>query len=101
MMRITGSVRDENSLSSPTDELLSSVVRRSKGNNAKRMRGAESSAPTRTEPTPSNAPRKERRFSEDNPDTEAVAALIFESPAPVDIEFSHCHDVQADSRLLR
>src|SRR5712664_155795 len=96
MVRITGSVRDENSRSSPADEFLSSVVWRSKGKSAKRMSGTESRAPTKTEPTPSNAPRKERLFSRDNPGGEGFAAVVSESPAHAHIEFSHCHDLQAD-----
>src|SRR4029077_15441688 len=95
MVRITGSIRDENSRSSPTDELLSSVVRRSRGKSAKRMSGTESRAPTKTEPTPSNAPRKERLFSRDNPDREGLAAVVSESPADAHIEFSSCHGLQA------
>src|SRR6202158_3657364 len=99
MVRITGSVRDENSWSSPTDELLSSVVRRNNGKSAKRTSGTESRAPTKTEPTPSNAPRKERLFSRDSPDAEGFAAVVSESRARAHIEFSHCHDLQADRTL--
>src|SRR5260370_38525308 len=96
MVRITGSVKAENSLSVPSGELLSSVVLRSRGKSAKRMSGTESRAPTKTEPTPSNAPRKERLFSRDNPGGEGFAAVVSESPAHAHIEFSHCHDLQAD-----
>ena len=96
MVRMAGAVRDENSRSSPTDELLSSVVRRSKGKSAKRMSGTESRALTKTEPTPSNAPRKERLFSRGNPDAEGFATVVSESPADAHIEFSPCHGLQAD-----
>src|ERR1700731_1572458 len=99
MVRITGSVKGENSLSAPTGERLSSVVRRSRGKSAKRMSGTESRAPTKTEPTPSNAPRKERLFSRDNPDAEGFAAVVSESPGEAHIEFSHCQDLQADRTL--
>src|ERR1700726_2845437 len=59
---MAGSLNDENSLTLPTGELFRSVVRRRSGKSAKRIKGTESSAPTNTEPTPSSAPRKERRF---------------------------------------
>src|ERR1700730_2002447 len=95
MVCITGSVRDENSRSSRRDELLSSVVRRSKGKSAKRMSGTESRAPTKTDPTASNAPRKERLLSRDHPDAECFAAVVSESPALAHIEFSSYHDLQA------
>src|ERR1700721_4877584 len=81
MVRITGSVKEENSLGSPPGGLLSWVVRRSNGKSAKRMRGTESRAPTKTEPSPSDIPRNERLLSRDTPsglDSGSVAFL--ESP---------------------
>src|ERR1700676_968866 len=60
MVRMAGSVREENSLATPTGELLRSVVRRIKGKSAKRTSGMDSRAPTKTEPRASSAPRKER-----------------------------------------
>src|SRR5713226_327870 len=88
MVRITGSVKAENSLSAPSGELLSSVVRRSSGNSAKRMSGTESRAPTQTEPTPSKAPRKERLVSRGDPDAERFRIVFSESPAQAHIGFS-------------
>src|ERR1700730_17982677 len=98
MVRIAGSVRGENSLSAPTGELFNAVVRRSSGKRAKRMSGTESRAPTRIEPTPSNAPRKDRLFSRDNPDAEGFSAVASESPAHAHIEFSHYYKLQDDQR---
>src|ERR1700675_2903143 len=80
MVHITGSVKDENSLTAPTDDSLSSVVRRRRGNSAKRISGTESRAPTKTPPTESNAPRKERLLSRDNPEPKEVS--FSECPAP-------------------
>src|SRR4029077_6555045 len=68
MVRITGSVRDENSVNAPTGDSLSSVVRRRRGNSAKRMSGTESRAPTKSAPTESNGPRKERLPAGDDPE---------------------------------
>src|ERR1700732_2401300 len=89
MVRISGWVKEENSLSAPTGELLSSVVRRSSGKRAKRMSGTESSAATKVEPTPSNAPRKERLFSRDNGVAEGFSVVASESPAHAHMEFSY------------
>src|SRR6266478_9434219 len=77
MVRITGSVKDENSLSSPTGELLSSVVWRSNGKREKRINGTESRALTSTEPSPSNTPRKERLLSGDNSDGLVLGSVVF------------------------
>src|SRR5258708_2602146 len=88
MVRIAGSVKGENSLSAPTGELFSSVVRRSRGKRAKRRTGREGSAPTKIEPTPSTAPRKERLFSRDSPGAEGFSVVASESPAHAHIEFS-------------
>src|SRR6266852_1641776 len=88
MVRITGSVKSENSLSAPSGELLSSVVRRSKGKNTKRMSGTESRVPTKTEPTPSKVPRKERLVSRDDPGAVRFRIVFSESPAQEHIEFS-------------
>src|ERR1700730_5219884 len=98
MVRMTGSVRGENSLTAPSGELFSSVVRRSSGKRAKRMRGTESSAPTKIEPTPSKAPRKDRLFSRDNPGPECFSAVASESPEHAHIEFSRYHELQSDTR---
>src|ERR1700693_319958 len=81
MVRITGSVKDENSVNAPTGDSLSSVVRRRRGNSAKRISGTDSRAPTSRPPTESNAPRKERLLSGDNPESE-VDLLLAECPAP-------------------
>src|ERR1700687_4572405 len=80
MVRITGSVKDENSVSAPTGDSLSSVVRRRRGNSAKRMSGTESRAPTKSPPTESNAPRKERLLSGDSAESEVEMPLA-ECPA--------------------
>src|SRR6202521_6078268 len=72
MVRITGSVKDESSVNALTGDFLSSVVRRRRGNSAKRMSGTESRAPTRTPPTESNAPRKERLLCGGNPEPKEV-----------------------------
>src|ERR1035437_514850 len=80
MVRITGSVRSVNSLSSPTGELLSSVVRRINGNSAKRMSGTESNAPTKNEPSPSNTPRNERLPSRDDLDGESWVSCVLNPP---------------------
>jgi len=79
MVRITGSVKDENALRSPSGELLSSVVLRSNGKSAKRMSGTESNAPTRNEPSASSTPRKDRLLSRDDPDGEGLSVVGFES----------------------
>src|ERR1700681_1138402 len=80
MVRITGWVRDENSVNAPTGDSLTSVVRRRSGNSAKRISGTESRAPTKTPPTESNAPRKERLLSGDDPEPKEVP--FAECPAP-------------------
>src|ERR1700674_620528 len=80
MVRITGSVKDENSVNALTGDFLSSVVRRRRGNSAKRMSGTESRAPTNSPPTESNAPRKERLLSGDDPELKEVS--FSECPAP-------------------
>src|ERR1700674_5985791 len=80
MVRITGSVKDENSVNAPTGDSLTSVVRRRRGNSAKRIKGTESRAPTNSPPTESNAPRKERLLSGDNPEPKEVP--FSECPAP-------------------
>src|ERR1700719_3043229 len=98
MVRITGSVKGENSLSAPTGELFSSVVRRSRGKRAKRMSGTERTAPTKIEPTPSNAPRKERLFSRDNPGAEGFSVAASESPAHAHIEFSLDYELRDAQR---
>src|SRR6202171_3755442 len=72
MVRITGSVKDENSVNAPTGDSLTSVVRRRRGNSAKRINGTESRAPTKNPPTESNAPRKERLLSRDDPEPKEV-----------------------------
>src|SRR6202158_340448 len=75
MVRITGSVKDEKSVNAPTDDPLSSVVRRRRGNRAKRISGTESRAPTKNPPTESNAPRKERLLSGDDPEPKVEVPL--------------------------
>src|ERR1700723_2272233 len=77
MVRITGSVKDENSLSSPTGDLLSSVVRCSNGKREKRINGTESRALTSTEPSPSSSPRKERLLSGGNSDGLVLGSVVF------------------------
>src|SRR3984893_10388521 len=81
MVRITGSVKDENSVNAPTDDSLSSVVRRRRGNSAKRISGTESRAPTKNPPTESNAPRKERLLSGDDPDAKEVPSAECSPPS--------------------
>src|ERR1700730_555282 len=98
MVRIAGSVRGENSLSAPTGELFNAVVRRSSGKRAKRMSGTERSAPTKIEPTPSNAPRKDRLFSRDNPASKGFSSIASVSPVHAHIEFSRCYKLQDDTR---
>src|ERR1700730_19425635 len=98
MVRIAGSVKEENSLSAPTGELFRSVVRRSSGKRAKRMSGTESSAPTKIEPTPSNAPRKERLFSRDSPGAEGFSVVASEFSAHAHIEFSLDYELQDAQR---
>src|ERR1700692_768955 len=98
MVRSTGSVRDENSLIAPTDELFSSVVRRSSGKRAKRMSGTESRPPTKTEPTPINAARKERLFSSDDPGAAGPSVIASESPARAHIECSPDYELQHNPR---
>src|SRR5579863_4970650 len=82
MVRMTGSARDENSLSSPTGELLSSVVRRINGNRAKRTSGTESSPVTKSEPRPSNTPRNDRLLSTGDPEDEGLNVVGSEPAAP-------------------
>src|ERR1700686_916348 len=79
MVRITGPVKDENSVNAPTGDSLTSVVRRRRGNSAKRINGTESRAPTKNPPTESNAPRKERLLAGDDPEPKEVFS---ECPAP-------------------
>src|ERR1700731_2851152 len=98
MMRITGSAKGENSLSVPTGELFSSVVRRSSGKRAKRMSGTESRPPTRTDPTPSIAPRNDRLFSRDSPDATGFSVVASESLAHPHIEFSLDYELQDQRR---
>src|ERR1700676_405987 len=82
MVRITGSLKDENSVNAPTGDSLTSVVRRRRGNSAKRINGTESRAPTKNPPTESNAPRKERLLSGDNPEPkECPASSDMQSPS--------------------
>src|ERR1700676_542128 len=79
---MAGSVKDENSLTSPTGEVLTSVVRRSSGKSAKRMSGTESNAPTKNDPRASNTPRNERLLSSGNPDSEDLDIIFSGCPAP-------------------
>src|ERR1700732_766399 len=82
MVRITGSVKDEKSVNAPTDDSLSSVVRRRRGNKAKRMSGTDSRAPTKNPPTASKAPRKERLLATNNSEAEDFEVPSSEGPAP-------------------
>src|SRR5580700_11631309 len=82
-----GSVKDENSLSSPIVELLSSVVRRIKGKSANRKSGTDSKAPTKREPRPSNTPRKDRLLSRGNSDEEVSEPTPSLPPANSAITF--------------
>src|ERR1700736_6518879 len=82
MVRITGSVKDENSVDAPTGDSLSSVVRRRRGNKAKRMSGTDKRVPTQNEPSPSKTPRKERRLSRDNSSGEELRVVFPECSAP-------------------
>jgi hypothetical protein len=66
MVRITGSVKVENILTSPKGDLLVSVVRRNNGKSAKRTSGTESKPPTRNTPSARSAPRNERRPATDD-----------------------------------
>src|SRR6202795_5289661 len=79
MVRVSGSVKDENSVNAPTGDSLTSVVRRRRENTAKRIRDTESRAPTNSPPTESNAPRKERLLSGDNAEPKEVS--LAECPA--------------------
>src|SRR5258708_12925868 len=88
MVRNTGSVMEEHSLRSPTGELLSSVVRRSNGNSAKRKSGTASSAPTNTDPTPSSTTRNDRRSSSEVPATPGLHGVVSGSAADSHIELS-------------
>src|SRR5216683_943146 len=88
MVRRIGSVKEENSLTSPTGELLSSVVRRSNGNNAKRRRGTARSEPTNADPTPSSTARNDRRSSKDGFSKADLPSVVPDSPAHTHIEFS-------------
>src|SRR5579859_7363676 len=102
MVRITGSVKDENSLSSPTDEVFTSVVRRSNGKSAKRISGTESSVPTKNEPRASNTPRKDRLLSTCNPDGEGLGIVFSECPAGSNMRFLDCQSqVTADHGIPR
>src|ERR1700730_4541121 len=98
MVRMTGSVRGENSLTAPSGELFSSVVRRSSGKRAKRMSGTESRARTTVEPPPRTEPRNDRPFSRNNPCPECFSAVASESPEHAHIEFSRYHELQSDTR---
>src|ERR1700693_2615161 len=96
MVRIAGSVSDENSLTDPIGELLRSVVRRMSGKSANRISGTESNAPTNTEPTPNNAPRNERRFCREGsaaadfcPTISGFSAYISTS-LPMDVHENSC-----------
>src|SRR5260370_7781729 len=60
---------------------LTSVVRRRRGNSAKRMRGTERRAPTKNPPTESNAPRKERLLRGDSPASEGIRLPLSKCPA--------------------
>src|SRR5260370_3148497 len=93
MVRITGSLRDEKLVNPPTGDALSSVVRRSRGNKAKRMSGTDSSAPTKIEPSPSNPPRKERLLSRDNPDGEELPVVVSECSASSNMQPLSYHDL--------
>src|SRR5579863_3108170 len=88
MVRSTGSVMEENSLTSPTGELLSAVVRRSNGNSAKRSSGTASSAPTSTEPIPSSTARNDRRSSSEVPSAPGLHGVVSDSAADAHIELS-------------
>src|SRR5258708_20037116 len=90
MVRITGSVEEANSLSSPTGEPFSSVVRRIRGKRAKRISGNESSAATNTEPTPSRAARNERRLSRF--DADGLRVEDSESAAPSNMLCLGCRE---------
>src|SRR5258708_25238395 len=93
MVRITGPRREEKLANRPTGDALSSVVRRSRGNKAKRMSGTDSSAPTKIEPSPSNPPRKERLLSRDNPDGEELPVVVSECSASSNMQPLSYHDL--------
>src|ERR1700693_4964632 len=61
MVRATGSESDEKSVTGPTSERLSSVVRRKSGKSAKRISGTESRAPMQNEPKASRVPKNDLR----------------------------------------
>src|ERR1700676_4217206 len=82
MVRITGSVKDEKSVNAPTADSLSSVVRRRRGNKARRVSGTGSRAPPKNPPTASQAPRKERLLSTNNSEGEDFQVPFSECPAP-------------------
>src|ERR1700732_5312856 len=101
MVRITGSASEENSLTTPTGQLFSFGGGRRGGENAERISGAERRPPTKTEPTPNKAPRKERLFSRDDPGAEGCSVIAAESPARAHIEFSlltNCSMIREDRK---
>src|SRR5579862_755345 len=86
MVRSTGALSAEKSLTGPTGDSLSSVVRRNSGNNAKRISGAESRAATKAVPSASRAPRNERRVSEAEFNVGLCEEALSRPPAPWFIE---------------
>src|ERR1700686_4895199 len=100
MVRITGSVKDENSPSSPTGEFLTSVVRRSSGKSAKRMSGTESNAPTKNDPRASNTPRNERLLSSGNPESEGLDIVFSGCPARPSMQILDCPHWVCNRALL-
>src|SRR5258708_28990046 len=99
MVRKTGSVREENSLMSPTGESFNSVVRRSNGKRAKRMSGTASRAPTKTEPTPNRTARNERRSARGDAPAATVLDGVADSPSHANIEGSHDKNFEMHSGL--
>src|ERR1700721_4233848 len=96
MVRATGSLSDEKSVTGPTSAPLSCVVRRIKGNSVKRISGTASSAPTQKDPKASKAPRNDRRFSEAGPELSAVVIIrTFQRVAirKAGLFFCHCANV--------
>src|SRR6476661_1113356 len=100
MVRIAGSVKVENSLIVPTGELFSSVVRRINGKSAKRIRGTERSPPTKTDPTPSNVPKNERRLPRDEGDAADFGVAPSKSFAHPHIENSPQSTCVANSHSI-
>src|SRR6266566_5376848 len=94
MVRKTGSVREENSLMSPTGESFNSVVRRINGKRAKRMSGTASRAPTKTEPTPNRTARNERRSARGDAPGATVPDGVADSPSHAHIEVSHDENLE-------